>query len=53
MLQEEGRGGALHRARDERTKRRVGGTREGEGGEQEESQFSNGPGESGGLYHIY
>lgn len=32
-----------------------GGRKEGgrEGGEQEESQFSNGPGESGGLYHIY
>lgn len=52
VLQKEGRGGALHRARDERTKRgrEGGGRRVGEG---EESQFSNGPGESGGLYHIY
>lgn len=33
MLQEEGRGGALHRARDERTKRGVGGRREGGRGE--------------------
>lgn len=38
-------------ARDERTKR-VGG-RGGEEGEQEESQFSNGPGESGVAVHIY
>lgn len=30
--------------------REGGGRRVGEG---EESQFSNGPGESGGLYHIY
>lgn len=32
--------------------REGGGRRVGEG-EGEESQFSNGPGESGGLYHIY
>lgn len=57
MLQErggEGRGGALHRARDERTNERNEGREEGgEGEEEEESQFSNGPGESGGLYTTF